>query len=71
MVDDMNALKELKVTPIGTEVYGLIDKMKRSMETSAGSNQLVTAIGSPITKEQTAQEVTNTIKFNTDDRVLG
>ena len=69
-VDDINALKEVTFAPIPTDVHTMIGQLKRDCEEVTASTSLSTAIGAPITKEQTALEVSTLSRLGNEIHAL-
>jgi hypothetical protein len=56
-VDDINAIRPVDFSPIPGDAYRMLDRLTYDCESSTASTSMSTAIGTPITKEQSATEV--------------
>ena len=55
--DDINALKEVTFSALPSDVYRMLDRLNNDCEMATAASSMSAAVGQPISKEQSATEV--------------
>jgi hypothetical protein len=65
-VDDPAALEPLETAPIPTDAYRMLDRLNNDCEMWTAATSMSTAVGAPISKEQSATEVSILSRFGNE-----